>query len=90
MGETNAEMMLKVEGEKLTGKIVFEGSRTLEITEGKVEGGALRFTIKRERPGGGSMTYRMAGKVDGQSMKGTATADEMSGGGEIAWSAVRN
>jgi hypothetical protein len=90
MGESKAEMTLKAEGDKLTGKIVFEGSRTLEITEGKVEGGALKFTIKRERSSGGSMTYRMTGKVEGNTMKGTATADEMSSGGEMTWSATRN
>jgi hypothetical protein len=90
MGETKAEMTLKAEGDKVTGKIVFEGSRTLEITEGKLEGGALTFTIKRERPSGGSMTYRMTGKVEGKAIKGTATADEMSNGGEMAWSASRN
>ena len=90
-GEVTAAMSLKVEGGKLTGKFTFEGNRVLEITEGTVEGDALKFTVKRNRPeGGGSMTYKMTAKVEGKSMKGSSTAVEMPEGGEMAWSAARN
>jgi hypothetical protein len=89
-GEVTAAMSLKVEGGKLTGKFTFEGNRVLEITEGTVKGDTLKFTVKRNRPEGGSMTYKMTAKVEGKSMKGSSTAVEMPEGGEMAWSATRN
>ncbi len=89
-GEVTAAMSLKVEDGKLTGKFTFEGSRVLEITEGTVEGDTLKFTVKRNRPEGGSMTYKMTAKIEGKSMKGSSTAVEMPEGGEMTWSATRN
>lgn len=90
MGETKAALTLKVEDGKLTGKFVFEGNRVLEISEGTVEDGTLKFTVKRNRAEGGFMTYKMTGKVDGKTIKGSATAVEMPDGGEMAWSAAKN
>lgn len=89
-GEVTAAMSLKVESGKLSGKFTFEGNRVLDITEGTVEGDTLKFTVKRNRAEGGSMTYKMTGKVDGKSIKGSSTAVEMPEGGEMAWSATRN
>ena len=89
-GEVTAAMSLKVEDGKLTGKFVFEGNRVLEITEGTVEGDTLKFTVKRNRAEGGSMTYKMTGKVEGKSIKGSSTAVEMPDGGEMTWSATRS
>lgn len=90
MGESKAALTLKAEDGKLTGKFVFEGNRVLEIMDGTVEGNSLKFTVKRDRQSGGSMTYRMSGKVDGKTIKGTATAAEMAEGGEMTWSATRD
>lgn len=90
MGESKAALTLKAEDGKLTGKFVFEGNRVLEIMDGTVEGASLKFTIKRDRQSGGSMTYKMNGKVDGKTIKGTATTAEMTDGGEMTWSATRN
>lgn len=89
MGESTAALTLKVEDGKLTGKFVFEGDRVLEISEGTAEGDTLKFTVKRNRAEGGSMTYKMTGKVDGKTIKGSATAVEMPDGGEMTWSATR-
>ncbi|NWF85392.1 MAG: hypothetical protein HXY18_16375 [Bryobacteraceae bacterium] len=89
MGESTAALTLKVEDGKLTGKFVFEADRVLEISEGTVEGDTLKFTVKRNRAEGGSMTYKMTGKVDGRTIKGSATAVEMPDGGEMAWSATK-
>jgi len=89
-GEVTAAMSLKVEDGKLAGKLTFDGNRVLDITEGTVEGATLKFTVKRNRAEGGSMTYKMTGKVEGKSIKGSAIAVEMSEGGEMAWSATRN
>lgn len=89
MGESTAVLTLKVEDGKLAGKFVFEGERMLEISEGTVEGDTLKFTVKRNRAEGGSMTYKMTGKVEGKTIKGSAAAVEMPDGGEMAWSAAK-
>ncbi len=65
-----ALLTLKVDGETLTGTFDFDG-RKLEISNGTVKGNELKFTVKRERPSGGTMVYEMAGTVDGDSIKGT-------------------
>jgi hypothetical protein len=90
MGESKAALTLKAEDGKLTGKFVFEGNRTLEITEGTVDGSSLKFTVKRDRQSGGAMTYRMIGKVDGKTIKGAATTAETPEAGEMTWSATRD
>lgn len=90
MGEVKAALTLKSEDGKLSGKFVFEGDRVLQITEGTVDGDTLKFTVRRNRPDGGSMTYKMTGKVDGKTIKGTATAVEMPDSGEMIWSATRS
>lgn len=90
MGESKAALTLKVEDGKLSGKFVFEGNRVLEISEGTVDGNSLKFTVKRDRETGGSMTYKMSGTVEGRTIKGTATTVEMAEAGEMAWSATRD
>ena len=85
MGDVSAEVTLTVDGEKLTGEFVFNGSRKLAVQDGTVKDGAVQFKIKRDRPSGGVMEYELSGKVDGDSMKGTA-ASEM---GNAEWSAKR-
>lgn len=69
-GEMGALLTLKADGETLTGTFDFEG-RKLEISNGTVKGNELKFTVKRERPSGGTMVYEMTGTVDGDSIKGT-------------------
>jgi hypothetical protein len=90
MGEVKAALTLRAQEGKLTGRFVFEGDRVLEITEGTVEGDTLKFTVKRNRQDGTTMTYKMTGKVDGKTIKGSATAVEVADGGEMPWSATRN
>ena len=89
-GEVTAALTLKADNGKVSGKFVFDGNRVLEITEGTFEGDTLKLTVKRNRQDGGSMTYKMTGKVEGKSIKGTSTAVEMSEAGEMTWSATRN
>lgn len=85
MGEVGAELTLKVEGEKLTGEFVFQGDRKLQVAEGTAKDGTVKFKVRRERPSGGTMEYDMTGKVDGDSMKGTAASDM----GNAEWTAKR-
>ena len=85
MGEVAAELTLKTDGETLTGEFVFDGQRKLQVSEGSVKDGTVKFKIRRDRPSGGVMEYALTGKVDGDSMKGTASSDM----GNADWSAKR-
>ena len=88
-GEMAATLTLKVDGETLTGTFEFEGGRKLEITNGTVKGNELKFTVKRDRPSGGFMTYEMTGTVEGDTIKG-ATKTQMDGQDATSeWSATR-
>ncbi|MBM3740379.1 MAG: hypothetical protein FJW39_31880 [Acidobacteria bacterium] len=84
--EVTAELTLHVDGEKLTGEFAFNGgSRKLTVTNGSVKGHDVKFTIQRDRPQGGSVTYGITGKIDGNSMKGSASSDL----GNAGWTAKR-
>ena len=61
--------------------------RTLEIENGSVDGDKIKFTLKRERPSGGAITYEMTGTVSGDKMEGSASVSEMSASQK--WTAVR-
>ena len=62
-------MTLKQEGHRLTGRIVRgrEAGKFLEVTDGKVQGDTLTWTMRRDRPDGSTMVYAMSGRlVDGK------------------------
>lgn len=86
-GELKAKAVMKSEDGKLTGAFWLDESRKLEIEKGTVEGDKITFTLKRERPSGGSMTYEMTGTVKGDVIEGNAKAVEM--GATQVWSATR-
>jgi hypothetical protein len=86
-GELKAKAVMKSEGGKLTGAFWLDESRKLEIEKGTVEGDKITFTLKRERPNGGSMTYEMTGTLKGDAIEGNAKALEM--GATQVWSATR-
>lgn len=86
-GELKAKAVMKSEDGKLTGAFWLDGDRKLEIVDGKVDGDKIKFTLKRNRPSGGTMTYEMSGTVEGDSIKGAAQAVEMSA--SQPWTATR-
>lgn len=86
-GELNAKAVMKSEGGKLTGSFWMSETRKLEIENGTVDGDKIKFTLKRDRPTGGTLTYEMTGTVNGDSIEGSANAVEMSATGK--WSATR-
>lgn len=84
--EVTADLTLRVDGEKLSGEFAFNGgSRKLAVTNGTVKGQDVKFTIQRDRPQGGSMTYELSGKLEGDSMKGSASSEM----GNAEWTAKR-
>ncbi len=91
-GELKARAIMKTEDGKLTGTFWMDESRKLEIVDGTVTGDKIKFTLKRDRPSGGSMTYEMTGTVKSETGKedtieGNATSVEMSA--SQAWTATR-
>jgi len=60
---------LKQDGEKVTGTVTGRQGNETEITNGKVKGDQLSFTLEREF-NGTKVTLKHSGKVDGDSIKG--------------------
>jgi len=85
MGQVTGQVELKTEGGKLTGTFTLDGGRALQITNGTVSGADLAFDLVRDRPSGGTMTYNMTGKVDGDTINGVARADMGGQTVELPW-----
>ncbi len=81
--------LLKQDGNTVTGAFDRPDGRKLEIQNGRVDGQTVRWTMKRDRPGGSSMTYEMTGTVDGAAMTGKATTEMEGNPVTIAWKAKR-
>jgi hypothetical protein len=85
-----ALMKLEVDGTKLMGTFTFNGTRVLKIENGTVDGNKLKFTVKRDRPGGGGeMVYQMTGVVSGSEIKGSVQANMEGNSIDSEWSAKR-
>jgi hypothetical protein len=66
-------IILKAEGSKITGTLAGASGRSssldpIEISDGKVDGDRISFTVKRETPNG-AMENHYAGIVTGDEMK---------------------
>lgn len=73
-GEMEVAMDLKADGTKLTGTAGI-GERRFAIENGTVDGNKIKFTVKRDRPQGGTMKYEMSGTLSGSELKGTTATD---------------
>lgn len=81
---------LKQEGTKLTGRFARPGGdRWLNLEDGTVNGAELKWTVKRDREGGGTMTYRMSGKLEGDRIKGRAETELDGNPASIEWTGRR-
>lgn len=89
-GPVSAALVLRQDGEKVTGKFARDDRRWLEIENGKVTGNAFTWIVKRDRPDGSILTYRMSGRVEGDKIFAQATT--ALDGAEVTseWSAQRN
>jgi hypothetical protein len=72
--EQKMTLVLKVEGDKVTGKLTSPGRQggepvTTEIKDGKVKGDEISFSVTREF-NGNSMTSKYNGKVTADAIKG--------------------
>ncbi|PYL00192.1 MAG: hypothetical protein DME19_05950 [Verrucomicrobia bacterium] len=88
-GPVTAALILKQDGDNVTGKFARDATRWLEIENGKVNGNEFSWIVKRDRPNGEMISYRMTGKVEGDTI--TARAKTTLDGNEATseWSAKR-
>jgi hypothetical protein len=73
---TKAEpkVRLKQEGEALTGNSIPRANMAIPISDAKVEGEKVSWSVTREA-GGRKVTTRYEGKVEGETIKGTIMSD---------------
>jgi hypothetical protein len=83
-GVVNATVIMETDGDVLSGEFDLGEGRKLAIENGSIEGDTLTFIITRE--GMMTMTYEMRATVDGDSIKGIATAM----GSDAPWSMTRS
>ena len=83
-GQIPVTLVLKQEGEKVTGTIRSE--RGESALEGTMKEKTLSFAFNYSTPDGNSMVVTMTGTVDGSSIKGTFDAGGMASGG---WEATK-
>lgn len=81
-GTMTQTLKIEQDGGKIKGTI--QGRRGSSNFEGTVKGNEIRFTVKRETPRG-EFEMEYSGKVDGDSMKGSAQVRRF----EIDWTAKR-
>jgi preprotein translocase subunit SecD len=87
-------MKIKVEGDKITGKISQPGRQgnvqEVDIKDAKVKGDEITFSVTQER-GGNSFTTKYAGKISGDAIKGTIERPGRDGGDptKTPWEAKR-
>lgn len=90
--ERTLTLTLKTEGEKLTGKLSSPGRQgnmmETEITEGKIKGDEVSFTVVREF-NGNKMTSKYNGKVTADSIKGKVETDRQGQAQTRDWEAKR-
>ncbi len=89
--ERKLTLKLKVEGDKLTGKLSSPGrggqTSEIEIKEGKIKGDEFSFIVSRER-GGNTMVTKYTGKiVDGKIKGKQVTENNGKAGAERDWEA---
>ena len=86
-------LTLKVDGEKLTGSVSSPGRqgaepRKTEITDGKVKGDEISFSVTREF-NGNKMTSKYSGKVTADTIKGKTEFDRNGEAQSRDWEAKR-
>jgi hypothetical protein len=86
-------LKFKVDGDKLTGKLISpaRGDQTneIEIKDGKIKDGEFSFTVTRER-NGNSFVTKYTGKVSGDTIKGKTSMERNGQTRENDWEAKRD
>ena len=81
-------LKLKLEGDKLTGTLTARNMDT-EIQDGKFKDGDISFTVTRER-NGQKFSQKYAGKLSGDTIKGTVEIERNGETMKVDWEAKRD
>ncbi|MGE3313187.1 MAG: hypothetical protein AB7O66_24745 [Limisphaerales bacterium] len=76
--EVTNTLKLKASGQQVTGMISGRNNRETAIEKGSIQGDELRFEVTRE-VNGTARTTRYAGKIEGNSLKGTVKSTNRNG-----------
>ena len=87
-------LKLKAEGEKLTGKLSSPGrqggqAREVDITDGKIKGDEISFTVTRETQNG-KFSQKFVGKLAGDTIKGKIEVERDGNTNSRDWEAKRH
>lgn len=82
-------IVLKLEGMKITGKFARGQDTWLNIEDGKLDGNSFQWTVKRDRPNGETMTYKMSGTIDGGTLNGSVVTALNGQDVTMKWTAKR-
>jgi lysophospholipase L1-like esterase len=85
----DVDLTLKQEAGKLSGAFSRGDDRSLPIQDAKVSGNEFSWTVVRQRSSGGTMTYRMTGKVENAKITGQAETEFEGEKRKIEWTARR-
>jgi len=91
--EQKITLKLKVEGDKVTGKVTSPGRQDAaavetEIKDGKIKGDEISFTVTREY-NGNTMTQKYSGKVTADAIKGKIESERNGQPQSRDWEAKR-
>ena len=81
-------MVLKMEGDKVTGKILGRNNTETPIADASFKDGTLGFTVTRER-NGNKIVSKYSGKVDGDTIKGKIETERNGQNNTRDWEAKR-
>lgn len=82
-------LKLKLEGDKLTGVVVGNNKRETVIDDGTFKDGEVSFAVTRER-NGQKFTVKYKGKLEGDTIKGTAESERDGKTRSREWEAKRD
>jgi hypothetical protein len=81
-------MVLKMEGDKVTGKILGRNNNETPIADATFKDGTLAFTVTRER-NGNKVVSKYSGKVEGDTIKGKIESERNGQNNSRDWEAKR-
>jgi beta-glucosidase len=88
-GPVEAALILRQDGDQVTGKFARGPDRWLEIQNGVVTGNQFTWIVKRDRPDGNTITYEMSGKLEGDRIVGQAKTEVDGQPATTEWGARR-
>jgi GDSL-like Lipase/Acylhydrolase family len=83
----DSRLILNLDNGKLVGKLSRGEDRWLEIQNAEVNGNEVSWIVKRDRPDGSILTYRISGKVDNGVIEGVAKTDLDGQERSVKWTA---